>query len=60
VNPDETRAAVERQLRRDRLEELLREKETAIGPAAPDVAAWAEKVFRDAEAKAAQEPPACD
>ncbi|MEU3445926.1 hypothetical protein AB0H29_01610 [Streptomyces thermolilacinus] len=46
--------AVERRLRRDLPEELLREKEAAIGPAAPEGDAWAEDVFRSAEAQAAR------
>ncbi|CAL9298926.1 MULTISPECIES: CopG family transcriptional regulator [unclassified Streptomyces] len=48
-------AAVERQLQRDLLEELLQEKEAAIGPPSPEIEAWAEDVFRNAEAKAVQE-----
>ncbi|UUS31895.1 MULTISPECIES: hypothetical protein [Streptomyces] len=53
-------AAVERQLQRDLLEELLQEKEAAIGPVAPEVKAWAEDVFRIAEAKASQEERSVD
>ncbi|WP_175408066.1 hypothetical protein [Streptomyces sp. TRM64462] len=48
-------AAVERQLERDLLEELLREKEARIGPVSPEVDEWAEDAFRRAEAKAAAE-----
>ncbi|CAL9471834.1 hypothetical protein [Streptomyces sp. enrichment culture] len=48
-------AAVERQLQRDLLEELLQEKEAAIGSPSAEIEAWAEDVFRSAEAMAAQE-----
>jgi hypothetical protein len=43
-------AAVERQIQRDRLEELLQEAEAKIGPPTPDSTEWAEGIFREAEA----------
>lgn len=48
-------AAVERQIQRDLLEELLQAKEAEIGPPTPEVEEWAAEVFRRAEAKAALE-----
>ncbi|MGW5122622.1 hypothetical protein ACWEQ7_00880 [Streptomyces sp. NPDC004069] len=51
-------AAVERQIQRDLLEELLRAKEAEIGPPSPEVQEWAAEIFRDAETLAADEPAA--
>jgi hypothetical protein len=48
-------AAVERQLQRDRLEELLHDVEAEIGPPTPEIQNWASEIFREAEARAAQE-----
>lgn len=48
-------AAVERQIQRDLLEELLQEKEAEIGPPSVEVQEWAEDIFREAEAMAANE-----
>ncbi|MBT2506106.1 hypothetical protein J7I98_09390 [Streptomyces sp. ISL-98] len=48
-------AAVERQIQRDLLEELLQAKEAEIGPPSPDVQEWAAEMFREAEALSAQE-----
>ncbi|MDX3307965.1 hypothetical protein ACWGH3_03730 [Streptomyces sp. NPDC054884] len=53
-------AAVERQIQRDLLEELLRAKEKEIGPPSPEAEEWAAKVFREAEAMAADECAADD
>jgi hypothetical protein len=43
-------AAVERQIQRDLLEELLQAKEAEIGPPSPEIEAWADEIFREAEA----------
>ncbi|MEU0601080.1 CopG family transcriptional regulator [Streptomyces sp. NPDC006393] len=48
-------AAVDRQIQRDLLEELLQEKEAEIGPPTPEVEQWAAEIFRDAESMAAHE-----
>ena len=48
-------AAVERQIQRDLLEELLQAKEAEIGPPSADVQEWAAEIFRDAEAIAVNE-----
>ncbi|MFF4763029.1 hypothetical protein [Streptomyces sp. NPDC001292] len=51
-------AAVERQIQRDLLEELLQAKEAEIGPPSPEIQEWAAEIFREAEALAANEQPA--
>jgi hypothetical protein len=48
-------AAVERQIQRDLLEELLQAKEAEIGSPSPEVQEWAEEIFREAEGMAANE-----
>ncbi|MFG2558219.1 hypothetical protein [Streptomyces sp. NPDC048496] len=48
-------AAVERQIQRDLLEELLQAKESEIGPPSPEIQEWAAEIFREAEGLAAQE-----
>ncbi|MBA4861159.1 hypothetical protein H1V43_07135 [Streptomyces sp. PSKA54] len=48
-------AAVERQIQRDLLEELLQAKEAEIGPPSPGIQEWAEEIFREAETMAANE-----
>lgn len=48
-------AAVERQIQRDLLEELLRTKETEIGPPTEEIQDWAAEIFREAEGLSAQE-----
>lgn len=48
-------AAVERQIQRDLLEELLQAKEKEIGRPAPQVREWASEIFQEAEAMAADE-----
>jgi hypothetical protein len=48
-------AAVERQIQRDLLEELLQAKESEIGHPSPEVQEWAAEIFQDAEAMAADE-----
>jgi len=48
-------AAVERQIQRDLLEELLQAKEAEIGPPSTEVREWAAEIFREAEAMAANE-----
>ncbi len=45
-------AAVERQIQRDLLEELLQAKEAEIGTPSAEVQDWAAEVFREAEAMA--------
>lgn len=45
-------AAVERQIQRDLLEELLQAKEAEIGAPSPEVEGWASEIFREAEAMA--------
>lgn len=45
-------AAVERQIQRDLLEELLQAKEAEIGTPSPEVEDWASEIFREAEAMA--------
>ncbi|MEU9286833.1 hypothetical protein AB0D57_19495 [Streptomyces sp. NPDC048275] len=49
-------AAVERQIQRDLLEELLQAKEAEIGSPSPEIQEWAAEIFREAEALAANEP----
>jgi hypothetical protein len=53
-------AAVERQIQRDLLEELLQAKEAEIGPPSPEVQEWAAEIFREAETMAANERGAED
>ncbi|MFI6439009.1 hypothetical protein [Streptomyces sp. NPDC050759] len=53
-------AAVERQIQRDLLEELLQAKEAEIGPPSPEVREWAAEIFREAETMAANERDAED
>ncbi|MDC2945670.1 hypothetical protein [Streptomyces heilongjiangensis] len=48
-------AAVERQLQRDLLEELLQAKEDEIGRPSPEVLDRAAEIFQEAEALAADE-----
>lgn len=48
-------AAVERQIQRDLLEELLQAKEAEIGPPSPEIQEWAMEIFREAESLAANE-----
>ncbi|MFF1304083.1 hypothetical protein [Streptomyces sp. NPDC058307] len=48
-------AAVERQIQRDLLEELLQQKEAEIGPPSPQVEEWAAEIFREAETLATSE-----
>ncbi|WP_328873563.1 hypothetical protein OHT76_27695 [Streptomyces sp. NBC_00287] len=48
-------AAVERQIQRDLLEELLQTKEAETGPPSADVQAWAAEIFHEAESMAATE-----
>ncbi len=48
-------AAVERQIQRDLLEELLQAKEDEIGRPSPEVLDWAAEIFQEAEALAADE-----
>lgn len=48
-------AAVERQIQRDLLEELLRAKEAEIGQPPPGIQEWASEIFREAEAMATNE-----
>jgi hypothetical protein len=50
-------AAVERQIQRDLLEELLQAKEAEIGPPSVEVQNWAAEIFREAESMAASERP---
>lgn len=54
-------AAVERQIQRDLLEELLQAKEAEIGPPNQEIQDWAAGIFREAEGLSLQErvePPA--
>lgn len=48
-------AAVERQIQRDLLEELLQSKEAEIGRPSPEVQEWAAEIFQEAEAMAADD-----
>ncbi|MCX4905771.1 hypothetical protein [Streptomyces sp. NBC_00878] len=48
-------AAVERQIQRDLLEELLQAKEAETGPHSPEVQEWATEIFREAESMAENE-----
>ncbi|WP_200304301.1 hypothetical protein [Streptomyces adelaidensis] len=48
-------AAVERQMQRDLLEELLQAKEKEIGHPSPEVQQWAAEIFQEAEAMAAND-----
>ncbi len=48
-------AAVERQIQRDLLEELLQAKEREIGQPSYEVLEWATEIFQEAEALAANE-----
>ncbi|MFF7135102.1 hypothetical protein RKD27_003503 [Streptomyces sp. SAI-126] len=53
-------AAVERQIQRDLLEELLQQKEAEIGSPSPQIQEWSAEVFRQAETLAASERPTDD
>jgi len=53
-------AAVERQIQRDLLEELLQAKEEEMGRPSPEVQEWAAEIFQEAEAMAANERAAED
>ncbi len=53
-------AAVERQIQRDLLEELLQAKEEEIGQPSAEVREWAAEIFQEAEALAAHEHAAED
>jgi hypothetical protein len=53
-------AAVERQIQRDLLEELLQAKEAEIGPPSPEIQEWAAEIFGEAEAMAASERATVD
>ncbi|MCX4788996.1 MULTISPECIES: hypothetical protein [unclassified Streptomyces] len=48
-------AAVERQIQRDLLEELLQAKEAEIGPPNQEIQDWAAEIFREAEGLSMQE-----
>lgn len=48
-------AAVERQIQRDLLEELLQAKEERLGPPSPEIQEWAAEIFQEAETMAAGE-----
>ncbi|WP_415947898.1 hypothetical protein [Streptomyces sp. KLOTTS4A1] len=50
-------AAVERQIQRDLIEEALVATEAEIGPPTPEVQAWADEIFREAEALAENTEP---